>query len=718
MPLFINTKTKDTCYERNDRYIYDSWICVDAFLVYQRYEQKPNRQTQRQIKMIQHNTIPLLVEILFEELPAVPLLKELPNIKTKWREILDLYTLQSDFEFYYTPTRLVFYHKNAPLSQPDNTQEFVGAPISIAYKDGNPTPACVGFARKCGVDIQDISTKNINGTDVLYYQKHTTGKKTTILLENMINEFLIKLNFGKSMRWGEGKYSFIRPVRGVVAMSGEQNIDISIYGTSSTKSTYIHRSISNEKKQFDTIQGYFEVLKNGGVILDQNKRKSTIIKQIRDISLSQNIAIDIDPQLLDEIVAITQYPTALLGQFDKEFLSLPQEVIINSMKEHQRYFACFIDGKITNKFIVVSNSLAGDFELILKGNEKVLRPRLADAMFFYDNDIKDGLDSSRLKDIKFADGLGSIYDKAVRETKIAQQFNESRELQEAIMISKADLPSDMVGEFPKLQGVMGYYYAQKLGYDDKICQAIRDQYKPTSEKGELPCTMFGAIVSISYRFDTILGMFSIDQIPTGSKDPYGLRRAVVAIVRICLKFDIRFDIVKLIDILRANYAKIDQDKLLEFFYGRYHKLYKDINPSVVKAVLAGQSSDIVAIDQRLKAMDTIVKQKEFQTNFQTFKRVANIVDDKTNSITVDENMLIEPQEKILATHIQNISKKTYDNIEAKLIELFDLKQDIDEFFDTVKINCDDIKLRQNRQNILYSIYKEFKKIADIKEITV
>ncbi len=661
---------------------------------------------------------PMLVEILFEELPAVPLLKELPNIANRWRDILDSRELRTKFEFYFTPRRLVFFHENIALAQPDKIDKLIGAPVSIAYKEGKPTPAGIGFAKKCGIDIEHITTKEINGTQMLYFEKQTTGKATAQLLENMVTEFLAKLNFGKSMRWGEGKYSFIRPVRGVVAMIGDTNIDISIYGVRSTTSTKVHTDVSSSKIIFNNIEKYFEVLKNNGIVLSQETRKNNITKQIGDISNRHNIDIDIDSQLLDEIVAITEYPTAVLGEFDEEFLSLPREVVINSMKEHQRYFACFVDGAITNKFIVVTNSFTGDFDLIRQGNEKVLRPRLADAMFFYHNDIKNGLDTDRLKDIKFADGLGSIYDKAVRETKIAQQFDDSDELRQVILLAKADLPSDMVGEFPKLQGIMGHYYAKKLGKSPAIYEAIRDHYKPSSENGELPSTMYGAIAAISYRFDTILSLFSIDQIPTGSKDPYALRRAVVAVVRICLKFDIRLDVAQLIDVLRPNYAKLDTDVIVRFFYERYHKLYKDINPSVIKAVLMGHGGDIVAIDHRLKAMDTVVRQDGFETNFQTFKRVANIVDSQTNSGEIDKSKLIEPQEQKLYKQIADIQQNNTDDIEEKLIKLFDLKHSIDEFFDNVKINCDDTKLKQNRQNILNTIYQEFRKIADIKEISI
>ncbi len=663
-------------------------------------------------------TKPMLIEILTEELPAVPFQKELPNIKKKWQEILDRYSFETNFEFFYTPRRLILLHKQMPIKQCDKTKELVGAPISIAYKDGKPTNACISFAKKCGVQTDKLSTKTINSQEVLYFKKNTIGKETKELLEDMINQFLKNLNFGKAMRWASCEKSFIRPIRGLVAMIGDEDIKVSAFGVNSSKKTNIHRSISYDKIGFATIEEYFEVLKNNGVVFDQTQREYTIIKQIEDISKKQDIDVDIDKQLLSEIVAMCEYPTVLCGNFDKKFLNLPKEVIINSMKEHQRYFACFKQNKITNRFIVVSNAYTDDMSLVQRGNEKVLRPRLEDAMFFYQNDIKDGLDSQKLKNIKFADSLGTVYDKMLREQKIALLFNNDPNLIEAIVLSKADLVSDMVVEFPKLQGLMGYYYAKKMNKDDKICQAIKEQYMPTSDTAPLPNSLFGAIVAICSRFDTILSMFSIDKIPTGSKDPYGLRRAVVAIVRICLKFDIKFDIINLIDSLSPNYKKIDKDMIVEFFYERFYKIYKDINPSVIKAVLGGQSGDIVDFDKKLKALDMAVSQKEFEVNFKTFKRVANIVDETVKDINIDEAMLVDKTEITLVSKLKTIQQNNTNSFENKLSKLFALKSDIDNFFDKVKINCDDIKLKQNRQKIINNIYQEFKKIADIKLITI
>ncbi len=718
LQLYIYIKTKDICYERVFRYRDDCRVYSFAFLVYKRHEQKSNRQTQRKDRIQMTKTKPILIEILLEELPAIALLKELPNIETKWQDILHIYKLEARFEFYYTPRRLVFYSEAIPTKQPNKTQKYTGAPLDIAYKDGKPTNACISFAKKCDVSIEKLGTKNINGQEVLYFENLKVGLSTHKLVGDMINQLLGTLDFGKSMRWGEGKYNFIRPVCGIVAMIGDENIDISCYGATSNKHTNIHRSISFDSVAFGTIDEYFQVLKQGAVVLDQHKRRKTILKQFEIIAKKEAITIDIDPQLLDEVVAITEHPTALIGKFDEKFLTLPQEVIINSMKEHQRYFACFKQGFITNCFVVVSNAYTDDFTLVLKGNEKVLRPRLSDAMFFYENDIKNGLNYEALKNIKFADGLGSIYDKTMREAKIALCLNKSEELQEAVMLSKADLLSDMVGEFAKLQGIMGYYYTKKLGKNSKICDAIKEQYKPTKEGGELPTTLYGALLSISNRFDTILSMFSINKIPTGSKDPYGLRRAVVAIVRICLKFDIKFDLLKLMNILSPNYKNFDKNLLEQFFYDRYYKLYKNINPSVIKAVLEGQSCDIVSLDKKLTALDMFVKQKQFKENFKTFKRLANIVDENTQDTDINDGLLIEKHEKILVFKLRKVQQNSQDSFEKKLFELFALKVDINNFFDNIKINSDDIKLKTNRQNIANSIYQEFKKIADIKVITV
>ena len=290
---------------------------------------------------------PLLVEILVEELPAIPFLKELPNIEKKWSDILEENNLLCEFNFYYTPRRLVFWHREFSIAQADIEEELWGAPLAIAYKDGVPTGAAHGFAKKCGVSVEELQTASKNGQEFLYFKQTVKGKNSCELLETMVNEFISKLNFGKSMRWGDRTDSFIRPIRGLSIVLGEDLVEAELYGIKSSKTSAAHRMVSYEPFSFEFAGDYFCKLDKHGVILYPQERRANILSQMDAIEKENNITIERDEELLDEVVAITEYPTALLGTFDEEFLELPEEVIIGSMKEHQRYFSIFIDCKIS-----------------------------------------------------------------------------------------------------------------------------------------------------------------------------------------------------------------------------------------------------------------------------------------------------------------------------------------------------------------------------------
>jgi glycyl-tRNA synthetase beta chain len=659
---------------------------------------------------------PLLVEISVEELPAIPFLKELPNIEKKWSDILEVNNLLCEFNFYYTPRRLVFWHREFKLAQDDKIVEQLGAPVKIAYKDGKPTGAAIGFAKKCGVDVSELSTINKGRGEVLYFKQEVKGKESKELLNDMVNEFIKSLNFGKSMKWGSRKDSFIRPIRGLSIVLGDDLIDGSLYGMNSEKSSFPHRMVSYNKFGFDFAGDYFCKLDKNGVILYQDERRKIILDQMKELEAKHNFKIIVDEELLDEVVAITEYPTALVGCFDEEFLELPQEVIIGSMKEHQRYFEVFEDGKITNKFIVVSNSYTKDFTMITAGNEKVLRPRLADGMFFYKNDLKNGLNNEGLKKITFVEGLGSLYDKILREVELASNlannFNMSEDkelLEKAIMMSKSDLLTDMVYEFTELQGLMGYYYAKKAGEDKKVYMAIKEQYLPTGEDSQLPSSKFSAIVALANKLDTIKGLFSVGMIPTGSRDPFALRRAASGIVRICIEHKLNLDLKTIVD-----------DNIIEFFNERLLKIYSNINPSVIRAVTSTKESDILKIDLKLNALNPIVQSSDFKEYSTTFKRVANIIKDldTTAILTVNEKLFQDKAEKELFNHYTKIVSTKYVTYDEQLEALFGLKIQLDQFFEDVFVNHEDINIKTNRKNLIGNVYLAFKDIADIKEITV
>ncbi|QKF77634.1 glycine--tRNA ligase subunit beta [Arcobacter defluvii] len=668
---------------------------------------------------------PLLIEIGVEELPAIPFLNELPNIEKKWSDILEKNRLLCDFDFFYTPRRLVLWHREFQVKQEDSTVEQYGAPIKIAYKDGVPTGAAISFATKCGVDVSALDKIDLGKGEVLYFKQEVVGSESKTLLNEMVNEFVASLNFGKSMRWASRTDSFIRPIRSLSILLGEEIVDAELFGVKSSNFSFAHRMVSYEPFTYSFAGDYFCKLDKNGVILYPDERRKIILEQMKNIEQRHNVKIEIDTELLEEVVAITEYPTALIGKFDIEFLELPEEVIVTSMKENQRYFAVYKDGKLSNNFIVVSNAKTDDFGYIIAGNEKVLRPRLADAMFFYKNDIRNGLSNEGLKKLVFVEGLGSMYDKCEREAKIASYLAEILDVKEkelvqrAVMLSKADLMSEMVYEFTELQGLMGYYYAKIANENDLLSLALKEQYLPTGEDSELPSNVFSSIVALSNKLDNLMALFSVGKIPTGSKDPFGLRRAAAGIVKIAIEHKLPIDLSKIIDELSTSYKNLDKKVLIEFFNERLFKIF-EVNPTVLKAVLAGGETDIYKISQKICALNPIVQSDNFKEYVATFKRVANIIKDidVNSKLVIDEDLFENNEEKELYTKFHEAQFKKYATFDEELEALFALKPQLDNFFDNVFVNHEDVKIKTNRKNLIGLVYQGFRKIADIKEITI
>jgi glycyl-tRNA synthetase beta chain len=681
-------------------------------------------------------TQPLLIEIGVEELPAIPLLKIIKSIKTSWQKVLDSYRVSSEFEFLYTPRRLVIRHGSMPTKQEDSTIELMGPPVVAAIRDGEVTKAGEGFAKKCGVAFEELGRVDKGGREVLYYKREEVGRDTADLLQDMIIEWVDSMAFGKMMRWGSRGDEFIRPIRWLQVRLGDTVVPVELFGIKSGRDTFVHRMVDFLPVEVDSIDRYDEILQDGAVVLYPSKREEIILAQFDQIESRYNLSIEIDRSLLAEIVAITENPKALLGSFDESFLELPPEVIITSMKEHQRYFAVYERGQLTNKFIVVSNAYTDDYSRVIEGNERVLKPRLADGMFFYYNDLRRGLSTDGLEKTEFMDGLGSLQDKILRESDIAirllarymdrveeESDKDSAELEmlmvRAVRLAKADLTSEMVYEFTELQGLMGYYYAKALGEDPLIYNAIKEQYMPVGEGGDLPSSIFSAIVAISIKLDTLVGLFSIGKIPTGSKDPFALRRAVNGIVRIVTKYDLEFDIDEILELISGQYGSFDRDKLKEFIIERINKSL-NANPSVISAVLASGERDINEISKRVSALNKIVSSPSFKEQFSTFKRVANISKDIDlhRSLDIDTALFIEDAEVTLYSSYERVVNQKYDGYFEKLEALFGLKSDLDNYFDNVMVNIDDERLKENRRDLIGSIYRSFKEIADIKEITL
>jgi glycyl-tRNA synthetase beta chain len=668
---------------------------------------------------------PLLIEVGVEELPAIPLLKELKNIEKKFADILEKNSLLGEFEFYYTPRRLVIWQREFKLAQEDSIEEFFGAPVEVAFKDGQPTGAALGFAKKCGVSIDEVGRGEKKGKEVLYYKKEIKGKASTELLNDIINEWIRALSFGKSMRWGSNKESFIRPIRWLNVMLGESKVDAELFGVKSAKTTFVHRISNFEELSVSGAKEYFETLKEGGVTLFADEREKKILADFASLEKEQGVSIEVDEDLLAEVVAITENPTALLGSFDEHFLTLPPEVIITSMKEHQRYFPVFKDGELTNKFCVVSNALTNDFTHVIEGNERVLRPRLADGLFFWENDLKRGLSTEGLEKAVFMKGLGTIADKIERERKVASilaskyGFEDTASLDRAMELAKADLTSEMVYEFTELQGLMGYYYALQQGESDEVAVAIKEQYLPEGEDSDLPSTRISAIVAMSLKLDTLLALFSINEIPTGSRDPFALRRAVNGLIKIVNDQNIEFDIIETVNELSGGYVQIDMEKFESFFLERVKQYYK-VNPSVIEAVLASGERELLALGKKINALDSLVQSDGFDEVFSTFKRVANITKDidLSQELCVDAALLSEDAEKTLNDRYNEVIKKSYESYDEELDALFGLKPQLDSFFENVMVNAEDEAVKNNRKSLVASIYKSILNIADIKEVSI
>ena len=678
----------------------------------------------------------LLIEIGVEELPAIPLLKIVSNIEKSWKNILEEYNLSCDFEFVYTPRRLVLKHPAIAVKQADSTVEFFGPPVEAAMKEGVPTKAAEGFAGKCGVPFDALGRGDKNGKEVLYFKKEEKGSDTVSLLQEMLEKWLDSMSFGKMMRWGSRTDEYIRPIRWLQVRMEDTSVPVELFGVRSDTKTYVHRMVTYDAVEVPTIDAYEGILGECAVMLYPKEREAMILAEFDALESAHDIIIERDRELLAEVVAITENPRALVGTFDEIFLELPPEVIITSMKEHQRYFPVFENGKIANKFVVVSNAYTDDYSKVIAGNERVLKPRLADGLFFYKNDLKNGLSTKGLEKVQFIDGLGTLADKINREKNIAIRLlalymdnveaetgQSSAALEKAIdravSFAKADLMSEMVYEFTELQGLMGYYYAKALGEDELVYNAIKEQYMPVGEGAELPTSVFSSIVAMSIKLDTLFGLFSVGKIPTGSKDPFALRRAVNGIVRIVTEYDLSFNIDDIITLIKGSYDAFDTELLSDFIIERIYKSF-EANPSVIAAVLASGERDINEIAKKVKALNDIVNQDTFKEQFTTFKRVANIskdVDLKL-SLEIDITLFQEDAEVTLYNAYEKVINATYHDYKQELEALFGLKRELDGYFDDVLVNTEDEALKVNRLNTIGSIYKTFRTIADIKEITV
>ncbi len=695
----------------------------------------------------------LLVEILVEELPAQALLNEYKEMPKKLHALFQKRALEvGNIEIFYTPRRLCLLVKDFPLLTQETKEEFFGPPVRIACNNEDKTQGLnalgLGFYQKLGLkDHQHFQTAFKNNKEVLYHAKIHAKEPTKDLIMPIVLEFLEGLNFGKSMRWGNVEKSFIRPIHNIcVLFNGENFNDIEVkeYGFKTKQATKAHRQEGFDFIQVDSPKAYFEVLEKKHVILDPKKREDKILKEIKELETKHNIIVETDRDLLDEVVAITEYPSALLGEFDKAFLKLPSEIITTSMKENQRYFAAFNQKSqesptLHNGFIVVSNAINKDKQKIIAGNQKVLKARLSDAVFFYENDLKKPLDNAPLESVVFVQGLGTLKDKMEREAVIAQyltqkyasSLNMSLEkalelVGRAVRIAKADLLSEVVYEFSELQGIMGYYYALKQNENELVALSVKEQYLPASENAPLPSSVFSAIVALSLKLDSLFSLFSAGKIPSGSKDPFALRRLSFGLLKIIahygLEFDLKADLKNLFEKVGV-YQSFDLEVLEKFLLERFHNLI-DCNPSIIRSVLNTNERDIVKIIQKVKALkrflDNPKNAQKKELLFSAFKRLANINKDRNPNESSEFfiSLFKESQEHALFEAFNAIKTSTFESLDSKIEAYFGLHAPLEEYFKSVLVMDKDIEIQKNRKNFLWGVYQSFLEIGDIKEIAI
>ncbi len=695
----------------------------------------------------------LLVEILVEELPAQALLNEYKEMPKKLHALFQKRALEvGNIEIFYTPRRLCLLVKDFPLLTQETKEEFFGPPVKIACNHQDKAQGLnalgLGFYQKLGLkDHQHFQTAFKNNKEVLYHAKIHAKEPTKDLIMPIVLEFLEGLNFGKSMRWGNVEKSFIRPIHNIcVLFNGENFNDIEVkeYGFKTKQATKAHRQEGFDFIQVDSPKAYFEVLEKNRVILDPKKREAKILQEIKELETKHRIIVEIDRDLLDEVVAITEYPSALLGEFDKAFLKLPSEIITTSMKENQRYFAAFNQKgqespTLHNGFIVVSNAINKDKQKIIAGNQKVLKARLSDAVFFYENDLKKPLDNAPLESVVFVQGLGTLKDKMEREAIIAQYLTQKyapslnmpleKALElvgRAVRIAKADLLSEVVYEFSELQGIMGYYYALKQNENELVALSVKEQYLPASENAPLPSSVFSAIVALSLKLDSLFSLFSVGKIPSGSKDPFALRRLSFGLLKTIahygLRFDLKADLKNLFEKVGV-YQSFDLEVLEKFLLERFNNLI-DCNPSIIRSVLNTNERDIVKIIQKVKALkrflDDPKNAQKKELLFSAFKRLANINKDRNPNESSEFfiSLFKESQEHALFEAFNAIKTSAFESLDSKIEAYFGLYAPLEEYFKSVLVMDKDIEIQKNRKNFLWGVYQSFLEIGDIKEIAI
>jgi len=635
------------------------------------------------------------------------------------------------------PRRLAVQITDLQERQDDIATELFGPPVAAAFDaDGNATKAAEGFARKCGTTVDQLDHQDTGKGIKLAFRSVTAGKDSTALLPTIVQQSLSKLPIPKRMRWGSSRIEFIRPVHWLVMLMGEQVIDCEILGKKSSQFSYGHRFHHNEAVAITAPSAYENTLhETGHVMADFSKRRELVRQQVEQIAIDNNGIAVIDPELLDEVTALVEWPQALLGGFDKDFLRLPEQALISSMKEHQKYFhVTDSNGTMLPYFITVSNIESTDPAQIVSGNERVIRPRLSDAAFFYDTDRQSPLSSrlDALKQVVFQSKLGTVYEKAERISKLAGKIanligTDVALAERAGLLSKTDLLTSMVKEFPDLQGIIGADYALNDGEDNLVAQAIFEQYLPRFSGDALPGSLTGCAVSIADKLDTMCGLFAINQPPTGDKDPFAIRRAALGILRIMVELKLDLDLLQLIELAlveqKVKAPAETGNAIFEFILQRFRAWFQDENipTSVFLAVQARRPSRPLDFQQRVYAVNNFAALENAEALAAANKRVANILAKQgvsNDASIVNTHLLEDGAEQQLA---EIVSEKTAliapmlekSDYTGALENLADLRPAVDNFFDNVMVMTEDEAVRNNRLALLNQLRGLFLEVADI-----
>ena len=634
--------------------------------------------------------------------------------------------------YYAAPRRLAVHVDELSSQQPDRTVNLDGPPVQAAFdKDGNPTQAALGFAKKCGVELSQIDQSGPK----LKFSQSIAGQTTVSLLPGIVEAALNDLPIPKRMRWAARKEEFVRPTQWLVMLFGHHVVDCEILAQKAGRMSRGHRFHANYDVVIESAASYSHDLRGAFVVADFAKRREQIATRVEELAKAESGTAIVPPALLDEVAALVEWPVPLVCSFEERFLEVPQEALITTMQDNQKYF-CLLDsnGKLLPRFITVANIESKDPAQIVAGNEKVVRPRLTDAEFFFKQDKRQPLEkrNERLANVVFQAQLGSVFNKAERVSALAGFIAEriggdATRAARAGILSKCDLASEMVGEFPEMQGIAGYYYAKHDGEADDVAQALNEQYMPRGAGAELPQTLTGAAVAVADKLDTLVGIFGIGMLPTGSKDPYALRRAALGVLRILIEKQLDLDLVEAVAFAIGLYGdKVKAEGLaqqvLDFIFDRLRARYEDegVDVAVYQAVRALSPAAPLDFDQRVQAVQAFRQLPEAAALAAANKRVSNILAKAEGELpaTLNGSLLEAGAEQTLAQAVAAAAQAVAPMAAARcyreaLAQLASLREPVDAFFEAVLVNADDAAVRANRLALLNQLRGLFLGVADI-----